>query len=151
MNALIALTLTGILSAAPAAAHNKTSPVTPPARATLAAQVEHAGAEVAANLALRQPGDDSLKNGAIIGGVVVGVGMGAFLYTLCRALDDTGGDANCAGPAVMWGAIFGAGGAAVGAGVDALFDQKTLPGRVSPVGRTGKTQPGRVFKVGFKF
>ena len=147
MNTLIALTLTGTLSAAPAAAPS-TTPA--PARATLAAQVEALvnaprpeRVEVTATRAARQRGDDSLKNGAIIGGVVTGVGMGAFLYTLCRAMDDTGGDANCAGPAVMWGAIFGAGGAAVGAGVDALFDKQRIP--------TGKTQPGRVFRVGFKF
>jgi hypothetical protein len=149
MNALIALTLTSTLSAAPAAAPS-TAPAPAPPRASLAAQVRAlvneprpAAVEVTATRAARQPGDDSLKNGAIIGGVVTGVGMGAFLYTLCRALDDTGGDANCAGPAVMWGAIFGAGGAAVGAGVDALFDKQRVP--------TGKIQPGRVFRLGIRF
>ncbi len=68
------------------------------------------------------PGGDSLKNGAIIGGVVAGVGMGSFIYWLCNALDDTGGDQPCAGPALVWAGIAGAGGALVGAGVDALFD-----------------------------
>ena len=149
MNALIALTLTGALSGAPAAP--AAVPAQPEARrAPLALLVEalvnpprRAALEVTATRAARQPGDDSLKNGATIGGVVAGVGMGAFVYTLCRALDDTGGNANCAGPALLWGGIFGAGGAAVGAGVDALFEKQRVP--------TGKIQPGRVFRLGVRF
>lgn len=48
--------------------------------------------------------------------------LGGFVYFICRATDDTGGEANCAGPALLWAGIAGAGGAAVGAGVDALVD-----------------------------
>ena len=134
MNALIALTLTGSLAASPAAAPAST---TAP-KASLAAQVEAlkdyrpGPPEVTATRAARQQ-RDSLKNGAIIGGAVAGAAMGTFVYVLCQAMDDTADGANCAGPALLWGGIAAAGGAAVGAGVDALFDQKAL------------------FKVGFRF
>ena len=143
MNALIALTLTGSLAASGAA-----TPAQPSERkVSLAAQVEAlkeyrpSPPEVTATAAARRE-RDSLKNGAIIGGAIAGAAMGGFVYVLCQAMDDTGGGANCAGPAAIWGGIAAAGGAAVGAGVDALFDQKTLPGRVSQ---------GRGFKAGFRF
>ena len=143
MNALIALTLTGSLAAAPAAP----TPTAVP-KASLAAQVaalkdvRPVTPEVTATLAARRD-RDSLKNGAIVGGAVAGAAMGTFVYVLCRAMDDTGGGANCAGPALLWGGIAAAGGAAVGAGVDALFEQKLHPAR--------KTQPGRGFSFGVRF
>ena len=85
-----------------------------------------ASATAPAGTAAQRGDRDSLKNGAIIGGVVAGAAMGGFLYTLCRAMDDTGGNANCAGPALVWAGLAGAAGAAVGAGVDALFDQQSI-------------------------
>jgi hypothetical protein len=84
---------------------------------------------------------DSLKNGAIIGGVLAGAGMGGFIYWLCNALDDTGGDANCGGPALIYGGLFAAGGAALGAGIGALVDRK-------PVWEAAKTP---AFRVRVKF
>lgn len=136
MNTLIALTLTSSLAASPAA-----SPAAKPMpKATLVAQVEAlkdyrpaslARPEVTATAMARQD-RDSLKNGAIIGGAIAGAAMGTFVYVLCQAMDDTAGGANCAGPAAIWGGIAAAGGAAVGAGVDALFERKT-------------------FRVGFRF
>lgn len=106
--------------AIPAPMDGPKSPATP----GLAAQVTALASAVPA---VAQRGDkDSLKNGAIIGGVVGAAAMGGFIYTLCRAMDDTGGQTNCGGPALIWGGIAGAAGAAVGAGVDALFDQQSI-------------------------
>lgn len=106
-----------------------------PARPALISQAAAIAARPSTNATagarLVPPGGDSLKNGAIIGGVVAGAGMGAFIYWLCNALDDTGGDQPCAGPALAWAGIAGAGGALVGAGVDALFDA-TPQARMKP-------------------
>lgn len=147
MNALLALTLTASMTApaAPSAAASTPARIT---RAPLAAQAA-ALAEAprplplatATEAARAQPGGDSLKNGAITGAIIGAVGWGGFVYWLCRALDDTGGEANCAGPALVWAGIAGAAGAAVGAGVDAMFDGR-------PAGApTGKNQPGRISRI----
>lgn len=99
----------------------------PPVAPGLAAQAAAIASAAPVSGAVAQRDDrDSLKNGAIIGGVVAGAAMGGFLYTICRAMDDTGGEANCVGPALIWAGIAGAGGAAVGAGIDALFDQEAI-------------------------
>jgi len=144
MNALLALTLTASISApAPVSPSPDIRRVPLAVQAAALAEAPPINARVpAATAALRRPGGDSLKNGAIIGGVVGAVGWGGFVYWLCRALDDTGGDANCAGPSLVWAGIAGAAGAAIGAGVDALFDGR-------PFGApTGKNQPGRILPVG---
>lgn len=134
MNPILVIALTAAISAPPAAPQPE-----PPPRATLASQVAAlasapaapAPAITATRAAMTQPGGDSLKNGALIGGVVAGAAMGGFVYWICRATDDTDGGANCAGPALLWAGIAGAGGAAVGAGVDALFDRPALTSRRS--------------------
>ncbi|HEX6324262.1 MAG TPA: hypothetical protein VFZ36_11095 [Vicinamibacterales bacterium] len=128
MSALIALSLTATLSN-PAAV----PPVAPvvaaleagrPGLAVQAAALADAAVPAvpaAGRPARMPPGGDSLKNGAVIGGVVAAVAAGSFLYTLCHAMDDTGGDADCARPSLIFAGVAGAGGAAVGAGIDALF------------------------------
>ncbi|MEX2271886.1 MAG: hypothetical protein WD690_10465 [Vicinamibacterales bacterium] len=136
MTAILALTLSTALMS-PAARPADSAPdarqalltqtargiTTRPALLTQAMRLAQAPAlEAAPRSRFAQPGGDSLKNGAIIGGAIAGTGMGIFVYTLCKALDDTGGEANCAGPALLYAAIAGAGGAAAGAGIDALFD-----------------------------
>ena len=144
MNALLALTLTASISApAPVSATPVMARAPLAAQAAALAEAPYREARVpTATAVLRQPGGDSLKNGAITGAVIGAVGWGGFVYWLCNALDDTGGDANCAGPALVWAGIAGAAGAAVGAGVDAMFDGR--PRR----GPTGKNQPGRILPVG---
>lgn len=126
MNALLALSLTATLSnpaAVPPVAPVVAEADRPPLAVQMAALADAAGtAEAAATRTARlPPGGDSLKNGAIIGGVVAAVAAGSFLYTLCRAMDDTGGDADCARPSLIFAGVAGAAGAAVGAGIDALF------------------------------
>lgn len=125
MNPILALTLTASLSL-PAAVEPASAAATRP---TLAAQVAALTREAApaapdvtaTRVARMQPGGDSLKNGAMVGGVIAAAAGGGFLYYLCRALDDTGGDQKCAGPALVAAGVAGLGGAAVGAGIDALF------------------------------
>ena len=130
MNPVLALALTASVSLPPAASPPPGIAVRP-SLATQAMGMADARptsldvAASAARAAFAPPGGDSLKNGAIIGGVIAGVAAGAFVYTLCRSLDgETVGPDNCASPALLSGALFGAGGAAVGAGVDALFMQR---------------------------
>ena len=125
MNPILALTLTASM-ALPAAAEPSS---TPAARPALAAQVAAltreaapAAPEVTATRVARMPpGGDSLKNGAIVGGVIAAAAGGGFIYYLCRALDDTGGNQECAGAALVAAGVAGLGGAAIGAGIDALF------------------------------
>ena len=66
---------------------------------------------------------DSVRNGAIIGAVAAGAAMGAFGGWLCQATSESG-DPACLPPVLFWSAAAAAGGALVGAGVDALFARR---------------------------
>ena len=68
-------------------------------------------------------GGDPLKNGAVMGAVVGGIIGGAGIGLLCRAVNDTG-DPICWKAALLWAGIGAGGGAAIGAGVDALFTRR---------------------------
>lgn len=130
MTSILALTLTATL-AAPAA-------VPPPAHTSpgpLLAQASRIAADAsrAPGPAVRgawTPGGDSLKNGAIIGGTIGGLAMGGFVGWLCYMLDETEGHSDCVKATLLWGGIGAAGGAALGAGVDALFDRPMAVVRV---------------------
>lgn len=69
------------------------------------------------------PRRDSVKNGAIIGAVIGGVGLGIFMTYVCHALVDSD-------PPECWkvglvGGVAGAGiGGLAGAGIDALFQTR---------------------------
>ena len=67
---------------------------------------------------------DSIKNGAIIGAIVGGIVTGAGIGLLCHAFNDTD-EPQCWKATLLWGGIGAAGGAAAGAGVDALFWKRT--------------------------
>jgi hypothetical protein len=155
MTSLLALTLAATLS----------QPATPPAdspapQEPLAAQVVSLTrmdealptSPSMARTRFLPPGDDSLKNGAIIGGVIGGVALGGFVHFLCNALDDTGGDQPCWGSTLMWAGIGAAGGAALGAGVDALFARQPFAapltrGRLRPA----QIPPAPTMRVRFRF
>ena len=123
MSPLLALTLTASL-AAPAPAPASPTPLLAQA-SRLAAEAPDTARPVreAARGAWAPPGGDSLKNGAIIGGTLGGLAMGGFVGLLCHAMDETEGHGDCVKAALLWGGIGAAGGAALGAGVDALFDR----------------------------
>jgi hypothetical protein len=66
---------------------------------------------------------DPLKNGAVIGAVVGGIITGTGIGLLCHALNDTD-EPQCWKAALLWGGIGAGGGAAIGAGIDALFTRR---------------------------
>jgi hypothetical protein len=78
---------------------------------------------LADNRAVQQPRGDSKKNGAIIGAVIGGVVAGAGIGLLCHAFNDTD-EPQCWKATVLWGGIGAGGGAAIGAGIDALFSRR---------------------------
>lgn len=115
MSPLLALTLTATL----------TTPSTPLPRPTaplMTQAVTLAMAPVPARAAM-PPGGDSLKNGAIAGAITGGIAMGGFVGLLCFAMDDSPGSGDCVAATALYAGIGAAGGAAIGAGVDALFDR----------------------------
>ena len=94
---------------------------------------------------------DSVKNGAAIGAVLGGVALGGFVYYLCNALDDTGGDAECLGGTLVWTGIGAAGGALFGAGVDALFAHPAIvrPAQPGKLRRAAIPSPALRLRVRF--
>ena len=62
---------------------------------------------------------DSLRNGAVIGALVGGIGTFAFGMYLCRAIREEG-DPPCLKPALVLAGVGAGAGAAAGAGIDAL-------------------------------
>ncbi|MBA3948528.1 MAG: hypothetical protein H0X44_01120 [Acidobacteria bacterium] len=93
-----------------------------PARPALAVQMKQLVARSAPTSAAPAPGaaavrrGDSLWNGAITGALVGGVSMAAYASRTCD-------DATCIAPVAFWTAISAGIGAAVGIGIDALFDR----------------------------
>jgi hypothetical protein len=69
----------------------------------------------------RTSGNDSLKNGSVFGAIVGAATAFAFGKSLCHAIREEG-DPSCLRPALVLTAPGAAGGAAAGAGIDALLD-----------------------------
>src|SRR5687768_8110772 len=123
MSPLLALTLTAALSA-PAA-----SPA--PADASLLTHAARIAAEArplmpgsAARAPWASPGGDSLRNGTTTGAILGALISGAVFGVLCYSGND--GDnrgADCTKAALLGAGIGAAGGAAIGAGADALFSR----------------------------
>jgi hypothetical protein len=131
MNPLLALMVSASIAVPPQAS------VPEGPRPTLAAQV----VEVVARAPIRteapvtraartSAAGDSLKNGAIVGGVIGGVATAVFASLLCGPYwdpDPTDGDYSpCYGKIAAWTLSGIAGGAAIGAGIDALADRQPL-------------------------
>lgn len=111
MSPLLALTLTATLS---------TPATPPPPPAPLLTQAVTL-AMAAQPRETTPPGGDSLKNGAIAGAITGGLVMGGFVGLLCHAMNDTADSGACIKATALYAGIGAAGGAAIGAGVDALF------------------------------
>ena len=71
-----------------------------------------------------------MKNGAVIGAITGALGFGGFIGYLCNALNDTKDAGNCLKGALVAAGAGALGGAAIGAGVDALFDRPMAVVRV---------------------
>ena len=133
MTSILALTLTATLAApaaAPPPAHTSPGPLLSQASRIAADTSRTPRAPGPAARGAWTPGGDSLKNGAIIGGTIGGLAMGGFVGWLCYMLDETEGHGDCVKATLLWGGIGAAGGAALGAGVDALFDRPMAVVRV---------------------
>jgi hypothetical protein len=90
-----------------------------PARAPLSTQMTRIVARSAAPtapVAAAALRGDSLWNGALTGAAVGGVAMAAYASRTCE-------DATCIAPVAFWTAISAGIGAAIGVGIDALFDR----------------------------
>lgn len=77
-----------------------------------------------------KPPRDSLKNGALIGlgvGAATGLVLGAVGCGYAELLSESEDTSSCAGGALLGAVVFGAAGAGIGAGIDALFEQGPAP------------------------
>lgn len=126
MTSILALTLSATLA-------NNPLPPPPAPRATLITQTQRlidapAPPTVTATRAvLAQRGGDSVADGAIIGGLVAGVASAVVLGYICHVFNETG-DPICVKQVAWRSAVAAAGGALIGAGVDALFLRKPAIG-----------------------
>ena len=87
-----------------------------------------------------KPSRDSLKNGTLIGlavGAVTGVFLGAVGCGLGDILSESGEESDCTGASVLGAVIFGAAGAGIGAGIDALFERAPSVGGAPATHRKG--------------
>jgi len=82
-----------------------------------------AGAPAPALAVTQSRSSDSLKNGAVIGAVIGGIITGTGIGLLCHAFNDTD-EPQCWKATLLWAGIGAGGGAAIGAGVDALFTRR---------------------------
>jgi hypothetical protein len=100
------------------------SPAASAQRAELPAKLIISNEAIARGMAAHPPAAksprDSVKNGAVIGAIVGGVIFGGFVTFLCNALQEPT-DPSCLGSSLLGIAIGAGGGAAAGAGIDALF------------------------------
>ena len=95
---------------------------------------------VAATPPAQPPGDDSLKNGALIGAVIGGVALGGFVSWLCNMLQEPS-DPSCLGGSLLYAGVGAGIGAAAGAGIDALASTS------APSGLRRERRPGFAARV----
>lgn len=81
----------------------------------------------ATRAALAPPGDDSLANGALIGGLIAGAASAVVLGYFCHVFNETG-DPICVKQVAWRSAVAAGAGALIGAGVDAMFMRKPAIG-----------------------
>lgn len=95
---------------------------------------------IAAGIAATPPGDDSVKNGALIGAVVGGVALGGFVSWLCNMLQEPS-DPSCVPASLLYAGVGAGIGAAAGAGIDALASAS------APSGLRRDRRPGFAARV----
>jgi hypothetical protein len=170
MTSIIALTLSAALSNAPAppppagapfdsaqgellafvqvdAEPDKGALLTQTAR-IISAPVAITEASAAPN-SLRQ-GGDSLMNGAIIGGVVAGVASAVVLGYFCHIFNETG-DPICVKQVAWRSAVAALGGAAIGAGIDAMIDHKQYAEHTRPASKRPQPLSGPAIGMRVRF
>ena len=142
MTSLIALTLSTALSNAPA-------PQPAPAPALLT-QVERIADGAALQGSRFARGGDSLTNGAVTGGLVAGVTTAVVLGYLCHVFNDSG-HPICVKQVAWRTAIAVAGGAAIGAGIDAMVDHQQFgpPARPEKMKRGALSGPALRIPIRF--
>ncbi|MDQ3071511.1 MAG: hypothetical protein M3R55_17500 [Acidobacteriota bacterium] len=124
MTVLIALTLTSLVAAPPPAT----------SRGTLVSQALTLASRPPASTKGAMPGGDSIVDGGIKG-AVIGLMAGAVIaYTVCRVIDESQGESDCAPVAAKVGGVFAAVGLAAGTGIDALL-VRAPDHRVAPLAR----------------
>jgi hypothetical protein len=152
MTSILALTLSAALSNAPAAPPSAPTPygslLTQTARIISAPAVITEASE--APNSLRQPGGDSLKNGAIIGGVVAGVVSAVGLGYICHVFNETG-DPICVKQVAWRSALIALGGAAIGAGIDAMIDHKQYAAHARPASKRPQPLSGPAVGMRVRF
>jgi hypothetical protein len=87
-----------------------------------------------------QPGEDSLKNGALIGAVIGSIAFGGFVAWLCNELQEPS-DPSCLGASLLYAGVGAGIGAAAGAGIDALASAS------APSGLRRDRRPGFVARL----
>jgi hypothetical protein len=159
MTSILALTLSAALSTAPAALPTNSAPFAHEsaeqgrsALLTQTARIIGAPAAVtdASAAALSQRGGDSLKNGAIIGGVVAGVASAVVLGYFCHIFNETG-DPICVKQVAWRSAIAALGGAAIGAGIDAMIDHKHYAAHTRPTSKRPQPLAGPAIGMRVRF
>jgi hypothetical protein len=115
MTSLLAFTLSATLVNTPAL------PSAPPRLALVTQALRFADAPVT----VAPPGGDSLTNGAVTGAVIAGLTSAVVLGYLCHVFNETG-DPICVKQVAWRSAVAAAGGAAVGAGIDAMMDRQAI-------------------------
>ena len=127
MTSMLALTLSATLSDSPVL------PAAPP-RVALLTQTQRLieapptkPMVSATRAALPTRGGDSVVDGAVTGGLIAGAAAAVVLGYFCHIFNETG-DPICVKQVAWRSAVAAAGGALIGAGIDALMDRQ--PSRV---------------------
>src|SRR5687768_784655 len=149
MTSILALTLSATLS-------NNPIPPPPQPRATLLVQAQRLidapepPAVTATRAVLAQRGGDSVADGALIGGLVAGVASAVVLGYICHVFNETG-DPICVKQVAWRSAVAAAGGALVGAGIDAMMDRQQFapPSRPDKLRRGALAGPSVRMRVRF--
>lgn len=135
MTPLLALTLSAALAAS--APSSPSAPASPAPATFLTAQAAQVATQLASASSLNRHARrgftqqrDSLANGAKYGAIAGGLAMGGFVAYMCVMFDDTEGKGDCVAATALWAGLGAAGGAAIGVGIDALFDRPAVNLRV---------------------
>ena len=138
MTSILALTLSATVLKAPAPEPPRPAVLTQTQR-IIEAPVPATPMVSATRVALAPPGGDSLANGALIGGLIAGAASAVVLGYFCHVFNETG-DPICVKQVAWRAAVVAAGGALLGAGIDAMMDRQQF----RPPSRPDKLRRGAI-------